>query len=545
MRVEQEIKQMGQFWLPAKVEDGGAKPDRKFQGELTVSNGGKVILRLVGTTEELGEIFDEDIFPDTPARMVGVLEEGGPVTLERGLQINGSRGSSKLPTATYTFEQALVGIEYYESESPQFSLAYFSVDGLEDWMGVSRHIRSDENELGEVSVNYGKQNDITIELDNGMKLSIRHHVLESWSRQISGSRMNMVCDMELKSDSEMPLGDFTEVMHKLVHFFRYVTGEEVCLKNVSAITKEVESYKPIDIYYTSMPFNPKVPEIWAHNSFCQFHLVEDHLPDIIPKWIAMYDTIGSAVHLFFSVYRYEGIEVEFTEIAKALEVLHSDHPGFSAHEYMDETKFQAMLQKFETACTTTEERQFLKDKSTHWNKVIFTQRMKELVVPLKGIAWNSRQTNSLSGKIVQARDEIAHTGKPQCLGKDYGTELFTLSRKAELILLVNIGKIAGMPTELLNFLMEQFLRRYNALDIAKLTRVVTEVQVNSEGYITHFISPTDALSPRQFNMAAAGIRSGYCEYRIGKKDGPVVELEGHSLTEKSKQALLKLNSKRK
>lgn len=68
MRVDEEIKVIGNFWSPSN-------PDDKKSGTLTIKDGGKSELELLG---DLGNSSD---LLHCPERIVGYVESYGPVTL--------------------------------------------------------------------------------------------------------------------------------------------------------------------------------------------------------------------------------------------------------------------------------------------------------------------------------------------------------------------------------------------------------------------------------------------------------------------------------
>ena len=214
-----------------------------------------------------------------------------------------------------------------------------------------------------------------------------------------------------------------------------------------------------------MPFSPKAPVVYAYNSLVKFHLVEDDLEDILPAWVSVYDDVGMALYIYFALYRVEGVEVIFSEIAKALEVLHRSHPKFVDRGYMEQECFESMVEKFKDACTTDQERQFLEDKSKYWNKPILTKRIKELMEPCQGVVWNATQAKRIVNKIVKLRDHLTHEGKPEDTSGNYGREIMILSVQAELIFLINIGVMLEFSDEQKSSLIKQFRRRYNAIEL--------------------------------------------------------------------------------
>ena len=202
----------------------------------------------------MGDFPECSEFGENPSRVVGIVEQDGYVTLDEGMETNSSYGTSQLSSVTYSFRQALIGELYGKDKEIKFSSVYFTVDGLGDWMGIARNIKSDRSSGESVSVDYKKPPDKKINLGNGFIMTIRHHIQESWSRQIDNNKTTIACDLKLESETELPFKEFRAVIQNLVHFFRFATREEICIKNVSGATQDLvyetegkKHYPPIDM----------------------------------------------------------------------------------------------------------------------------------------------------------------------------------------------------------------------------------------------------------------------------------------------------------
>ena len=76
MRIKDEFKKSGYFWLPAQ-------PEKKLPGTLVITEGGKIQLELVGLFDESVEGINNFLSgDDNPKRIVGHIEGINLVTLE-------------------------------------------------------------------------------------------------------------------------------------------------------------------------------------------------------------------------------------------------------------------------------------------------------------------------------------------------------------------------------------------------------------------------------------------------------------------------------
>ena len=74
MRIKEEFKKSGYFWLPST-------PDKKAPGTLSISDGGHIELEVIEWFGDGVEVsFNADLKPIE--RIVGRIEEGEPVTLD-------------------------------------------------------------------------------------------------------------------------------------------------------------------------------------------------------------------------------------------------------------------------------------------------------------------------------------------------------------------------------------------------------------------------------------------------------------------------------
>ncbi len=72
MRIREEYKKSGYFWLPNSIE-------KKIPGTLSISDGGNIELEVIGLFDESAEALTQNL---TLKRIVGHIEDNCPVTLE-------------------------------------------------------------------------------------------------------------------------------------------------------------------------------------------------------------------------------------------------------------------------------------------------------------------------------------------------------------------------------------------------------------------------------------------------------------------------------
>lgn len=132
MRIKEEFKKSGYFWLPSD-------PDKKFPGTLSISDGGIIDLEIVELFESVGsDSLDEESaywdmlnwepeFNNHFKRIVGHIETD-EITLD---DCRPNRGFSYYRTglskSLLRVERAFIGVKYDEDEIPRFKILVFSV----------------------------------------------------------------------------------------------------------------------------------------------------------------------------------------------------------------------------------------------------------------------------------------------------------------------------------------------------------------------------------------------------------------------------------
>lgn len=128
MRIEEEYVKNGYFWLPEKEQ-------LKIPGILTIKDGGYIELEVVG-------YFDEDIFnaikgDEDLSRIIGHVEKDGLVTLDNCFYTEKNISFGGISKSKICVNKALCGVAYDKDEQLTFNSLSFSVDCMDEWVGIS------------------------------------------------------------------------------------------------------------------------------------------------------------------------------------------------------------------------------------------------------------------------------------------------------------------------------------------------------------------------------------------------------------------------
>ena len=165
MRIKEEIKRLGYFWLPSK-------PREAVPGTLTISDGGDIELEVLHQLGEMRTPFSGE------KRVVGQIENDKIVTLD-DCSFKSIGGGISISKSLIRVNRAFIGENYDEGEIPRFNSVTFSVEGIDEWVGISGIEFDLQHEEHAAAISYQYPAEVSLNLDNGMQLLTFGASLES------------------------------------------------------------------------------------------------------------------------------------------------------------------------------------------------------------------------------------------------------------------------------------------------------------------------------------------------------------------------------
>lgn len=347
MRIDEEYKKTGYFWLPENDQV-------KIPGVLKIDDGGKIELEIVGHFNDEIEISTEN---DGLSRIIGHVEGDGLVTLDDCFYTNKNISFGGISKSKIFVHRVLAGAAWEKDEDVTFNTFSFSVDCLDEWIGISG-ISVDSNWTSKTAtISYAPPENIKITLINGMKLEICFAPTFSGSSKITEAKITQRVYFRLESDDLRKLSDFTTAAFKITNLMCFAMNEIVSMKNVFATSPEIqytissEEQHPvtISIYYQSIPFSEKKPKKSWHEMLFNFETIKTDAQEVFNKWLEAYEILSPSLNLYFSTkadaQRY--LEGQFLSLAQGLETYHR---RTSFETLMDETTYASLVREILKGC---------------------------------------------------------------------------------------------------------------------------------------------------------------------------------------------------
>ncbi len=449
MRIEGEYVKTGYFWLPER-------DDKKIPGVLTIKNGGDITLEVVGLFDDSIKSLNDD---DDLNRIIGYVENDGLVTLENCFYTLKNHAFGGISKSKLCVNKVLSGVAYDKNESVTFNTLSFSVDCLDEWVGISGINTNSDWESKTATIRYSLPENISYDLNNGMKLEICFSFTATGSSNTTEAKITQRVYFKLISEDLRPLGDFTEIAYKLTNFLCFAIDTTVALKDLSATSKEIQRDSngkqypvSIKVFYPSIPFTEKVPDKSWHRMLFTYGTIKSNAQVVFNNWLRAYEIMAPALSLYFSTKNgaQKYLDGKFLALAQGLETYHR---RTSDEKLMDSSEFDSLVSTISESCPE-EYFEWLSGRLMHGNEINLGKRLKRIIEPFKDKLGSKKERSKLLRKIVDTRNYLTHYSenlKDNTAGRD---ELWNLCQKMEVIFQLHFLKVVGFSDEEIESVVE-------------------------------------------------------------------------------------------
>ena len=370
VRIKEEFKKSGYFWLPSE-------PEIKVQGILSIADGGNVELETLEWPDRVLNVNDR------VKRIVGQIENDVSVSLDDCFFYGYSVGDYGIKLFFLIDGKTFIGTTCDEDENILLSNLTFSVEGIEEWVGISG-IKVDNNNI----ISYSKPEEILFNLNNGMRLIIefKSEIFRSSTSPpsvITEVKVTQKIYFKLVSLEKREVNDFTAIAEKITTLLCIATDQIVCLKDISAtIIDDNAIVQPIsvEIYYRSRPYSQKKPIITKLRMLFRYQDIQNYFEQVVDDWIEANNRSNFAFRSYFLA-KTDGqkyLEGKFWVLAQTLEIYH-----------------RSLL--------STDSR-----RNSSGKKIKFEQRLKELIEPFKDFVGTDEEIKTIVHKIGATRNFLTH-----------------------------------------------------------------------------------------------------------------------------------------
>lgn len=425
------------------------KRRKKIPGILTINDGGKIELEIVGLFDDSIEALNGK---DSLSRIIGHVEKDGLVTLENCFYTKKSFSSGGISKSTVLVHQVLSGAAWDKDEKVTFNTLSFSVDCLDEWVGISGITVDNDWENETATISYKPPETISFPLDNGMTLKLCFAYTLPVLPGFKESKITQRAYFKISSDSLCELSEFTTIAFKITNLMCFAMDETVTVKTLSATSTEImrnvgeEQYpEPIKIYYQSNPYTEKEPNKNWHDMLFTFGTIKSNAEQIFNNWINAYDYLSPALGLYFSTKTgaQKYLDGKFLALAQGLETYHR---RTSDETLMEPKEFNALVNTILDGCPE-DSYEWLKGRLMHGNEINLGKRIKKIIEPFKQHIGTSKERRKLLRSIVDTRNYLTHYNNDLKDKAANGRELWILCIKMELIFNLHFLKVIGLTDD--------------------------------------------------------------------------------------------------
>lgn len=448
MRVKEKIKKSGYFWLPSV-------PEKKIAGTLNISDGGKIELEVAG-------LFDENIERDKFERIVGQIEKYGFITLDDCLGTHQTISSGGISKSSILVHKTFLGVAYDEREPVLLNTFQFSVEGIDEWVGLSGIKVENHIERQVPTITYSCPEIVSLNLNNGMKFLITFSWTFPGFPNLTEAKITQKTWFKLVSEQDRPLKDFISTAHKITTLLCFAIDKTVCIDQIKATsntisreinTGESEPAPPMLLYYESLPYTKDEPKIHHHHMLFRYQAIKARAEQIINNWLQAYDKIEPALNLYFGVttggLRY--LDAKVLALAQGLEIYHR---RMSDETRMEQDNFKSLRETLINQCPE-KHREWLSERLEYGNELSLRQRIQRIIKPFNEFIGNENQRDKLIGSIVDTRNYLTHYNESLQSKVASGDKLFRLYRKMEAIFQLRILQELGFTQTEIESLLDK------------------------------------------------------------------------------------------
>ena len=451
MRLDEPIEESGFFWLPEE-------PEVRVPGDLHISESGEARLEVrldsispgwEDVINARGSADDYDV-----SCILGMGDSPGRITLVRCFMANAEvRGMSA--RLTMRAEMAFTGHHYKVEEDATFTEFTFSVEGIDEWLGISGiDVQYDDETMRTSSVHIRVPDNISIGLPDGLVLTfVFGMTFPSLTRTITEAHATQKAYVSLLTNEPKPLEYFTSLALKLRNFLRLAIGQPVSIGSTTGYSAELtrpdgfggEYQCPIRVYYRDGGSPGSKQDVrWFHMLF-SYQDVENQLEAILAKWLQSYEVFEPTLNVYFTSMSdtSQYLEIAFLQRVQGIETLHRRS---SQETEMPEDEFDEIKKSLLMHCPSNR-REWLERVLAYGNGLSLRRRLRAMMDPFERFFGDNRQQQSFINRVVVTRNYLTHYDSSIEDQVVTGMDLWRLTVRLEALFQLHLLQFIGFDAE--------------------------------------------------------------------------------------------------
>lgn len=435
--MENSFEIRGAWYLPDK-------PDDELTGVLNYTANESIILDLIGT-------FDK--FPNDErdvTTILGFTTTGKEVTLFNCSRARFTMNMPGLYTCKYRATYLIIGLK--TTDFPQFKFYKIRVrlKNLEEWINLKKFMPE-----------YNK-NDYSFKLECSIPATIKFRINSSYYGEIETSylsswksnslfQIEYVNTINIITDEEVTFHELLKEIHHFKKFLSFIIFQDTYYREIKVFSKsQFTEYgknerfdKAIEVYFIEEGLRQ---EKTVSDFVLNYNEIAENFEDVILRWFDMCQQNSPVINNLCSTFSNRTIFTEdyFLNVVQALEIYHRRN----IEDRVDlKKKFEnEIVEMFPSICD--EQYNWIQDKMRYGYEPNLRKKLKELfekyyVFPITKFARNNEGIKQIINSAVCSRNYYTHYDESNNKNVLKGRELYFLSQKLRVLLLVIILKEFG------------------------------------------------------------------------------------------------------
>ena len=409
MRIKEENKRVGEFWLPSS-------PENQVSGILSISDGGNIKLELTKSLDPSIQAQLAGTHLDSLNPILGHVEKDGPVRIDECYRIVPKRSMSHgrwMAADVIWANRVFMGLPPEEDASLRFNTFSFSVEGIDEWVGISGIEVDTRFEDSATTILYNRPEDISFNLKDDMQLLITYVWTPPGFPSNKRAEVSQKTFFKLISKDPCEVDAFISIAQKITAFLCFVMNEIVCLDSMSATSDNLHetlpdgrtALIPVEIYCPSWPYAKNEPAIDEWDMLFKYEDRQNRVESIINRWIDNYELIAPALDLYFlaKAGTLPTLNMQFLALAQALEAFHL---RTSDEKHMNKAECKEICKKMIEACPE-EHRDWFRPKLQRANELTLQNRIEKMIEPFDCLIDDARRPQLIK-HIKNTRNYLTH-----------------------------------------------------------------------------------------------------------------------------------------